>query len=835
MSKLSNLHISDPINDSASKHHSHFENFILSKMEEKAIEIQKIRNLFINIDTMEKLQMTRNKIIQNFFSLEDDIRESYQLVKSTLIQNKDLAEQVEYLQNRSRELESKLNYLEKNSIEKEKTFHGLNKMVEMMTDKTRGDEEYIRDLEKRLLNYELKNQNNSQVITPIKNSSQIMKIQDSLEFPEKESNNKMPSLNYKYSNTETLTNDNAENLENVENAENVDSNINNTYNYSELLSERENHKKMINDYVNDQLNNLTNYNNFNSHSNYNNFNSSKNFTSQTSNEQSIHEIVKIRDKNKSQNEHNEHALEYTPTRKHETHQNTFHQNENQNTLQNSIKSQSHKVTYSNQVHNTHSSNINTNSNLDNLQNEKREIMNNPNNLIQSQSHNQNYQPLSPPIELNTISPNSNSNTAKLKANRVTDIIMKLNSNPDINSIVLKIFGERLLDQLMSAQVEEDLLERVEETIIEIEKLSENDIDEEEIMCDNQIQDFEHQEEGQYENQYEGQDQQEEEIIPNNNNPSESLKNLISFSNTSNTDNTANNYNIQKFTPYTASNTPNAANIKASPINNYKPDSNLNTNNKNIFHTPITNPNPTTNYTNLNLNNSFTGKERPISDILSANNLLNSRASNKSNISAKNIASNNYNLNLPVYKKSSTMSAMSEMTGMTPVSSMSAMNALNTMNTINNINACYNYLTGNTGNNFNTISTAKKIDEPNFESSLRRYTGPSSRNESKIFKNYTRVKGDFFDPSLQRGGRSRVSDGKSRSKSKTRSGNYTNYSGVGNPHIPAMNSYNNYVNTKLASPAKSYSNVSNASSNNYGYAGVGMGVGLNPNYNFQFSD
>jgi hypothetical protein len=317
--------------------------------------------------------------------------------------------------------------------------------------------------------------------------------------------------------------------------------------------------------------------------------------------------------------------------------------------------------------------------------------------------------------------------------------------------------------------------------------------------------------------------------------SNSLKNLISFSNTAKIDN-----NILSRTPYSGSYTPNISEIKSQPINNYKPSPISNSNSNRIIKNTNIKENSSTNTDhinngNFNLNNSYSGKERPISDILSANNLLNSRTSNQSNLSTKNIGTNNYNYNLnqPLNKKFTTIS------GMTSVNSMSAMNALNTMNAINNINACYNYLTGSSGNNFNTISTAKKIDEPNFETSLRRYTGPSTRNESRVFKNYTRVKGDFFDPSLQRGGRSRVSEGKSRSKSKTRKSNYNNAGGalnvmnVMNPHIPIMNNYSNFVNTKLASPAKSYSNVSNASSNNYGYSG--NVVGGNQNYNFQFSD
>jgi hypothetical protein len=68
------------------------------------------------------------------------------------------------------------------------------------------------------------------------------------------------------------------------------------------------------------------------------------------------------------------------------------------------------------------------------------------------------------------------------------------------------------------------------------------------------------------------------------------------------------------------------------------------------------------------------------------------------------------------------------------------------------------------------------EEYKFENSLRRYMG--SRDEHKIFKNYTKPYGSFFDPSLQQGGESKLRLDqlkKNRSKSKNKNKNLINKS------------------------------------------------------------
>jgi hypothetical protein len=180
-----------------------------------------------------------------------------------------------------------------------------------------------------------------------------------------------------------------------------------------------------------------------------------------------------------------------------------------------------------------------------------------------------------------------------------------------------------------------------------------------------------------------------------------------------------------------------------------------------------------------LNKSYTGEERQFNEILSANNLLNSKGSKSSNS------------NTNFYQKSPAWNPHSDLY-----------------------------------NNYNTIAHPKKSDEPNFETSLRNYigVGVKNRNENKIFKNYTKVHGDFFDPTLQKGGRSKFNDGKARSKSKTRT----------NPPSGITNSSNSYSQFNLASPAKSYS--SKGTSPGYSnYSSTAAYQGINHNYKFQFSD
>ena len=68
------------------------DNLISEKMEENLRDIQKYRSVLMQIKTLEQFYLERNKIIQGLFNIEDDIRETYQLAKSTLIVNKEINE-----------------------------------------------------------------------------------------------------------------------------------------------------------------------------------------------------------------------------------------------------------------------------------------------------------------------------------------------------------------------------------------------------------------------------------------------------------------------------------------------------------------------------------------------------------------------------------------------------------------------------------------------------------------------------------------------------------------------------------------------------------------------
>ena len=66
---------------------------------------------------------------------------------------------------------------------------------------------------------------------------------------------------------------------------------------------------------------------------------------------------------------------------------------------------------------------------------------------------------------------------KKKASRVTDLVMKINSDQELYDLTIQLFGDNVLDKLMSPNVEIAFIENVEKTIEEIERLRANDTEE----------------------------------------------------------------------------------------------------------------------------------------------------------------------------------------------------------------------------------------------------------------------------------------------------------------------------------------------------------------------
>ena len=65
---------------------------------------------------------------------------------------------------------------------------------------------------------------------------------------------------------------------------------------------------------------------------------------------------------------------------------------------------------------------------------------------------------------------------KQKISRVADIITKINSDQELYDIIIQLFGEGILDELMSSKVDDCLVNNVEKSINEIERLRRNDLE-----------------------------------------------------------------------------------------------------------------------------------------------------------------------------------------------------------------------------------------------------------------------------------------------------------------------------------------------------------------------
>ena len=70
--------------------------------------------------------------------------------------------------------------------------------------------------------------------------------------------------------------------------------------------------------------------------------------------------------------------------------------------------------------------------------------------------------------------NKNTKDIKQKASRVANLVMKFNFDSEMNEMICQLFGEDVIDRLMSSEVTDDLIERVEESVNEIERLREKD-------------------------------------------------------------------------------------------------------------------------------------------------------------------------------------------------------------------------------------------------------------------------------------------------------------------------------------------------------------------------
>ncbi len=65
----------------------------------------------------------------------------------------------------------------------------------------------------------------------------------------------------------------------------------------------------------------------------------------------------------------------------------------------------------------------------------------------------------------TVSKNQNK-----RADKILDIVVKIRTVEDISALVFHLFGEDVLDRIISPDADEELIEKVEATIQEVERL-----------------------------------------------------------------------------------------------------------------------------------------------------------------------------------------------------------------------------------------------------------------------------------------------------------------------------------------------------------------------------
>ena len=76
------------------------------------------------------------------------------------------------------------------------------------------------------------------------------------------------------------------------------------------------------------------------------------------------------------------------------------------------------------------------------------------------------------------------NPKKKKVARVTDLVTKINSDQELYDLTVQLFGENILDKLMSPTTEDIFIENVEKTVEEIERLRSNDTESSNINNNN---------------------------------------------------------------------------------------------------------------------------------------------------------------------------------------------------------------------------------------------------------------------------------------------------------------------------------------------------------------
>ena len=63
---------------------------------------------------------------------------------------------------------------------------------------------------------------------------------------------------------------------------------------------------------------------------------------------------------------------------------------------------------------------------------------------------------------------------KEKASRMADLVCVMTTDEELNEMISELFGEDIIDKLMNSDISEEELKKIEDSVIEIEKLREQD-------------------------------------------------------------------------------------------------------------------------------------------------------------------------------------------------------------------------------------------------------------------------------------------------------------------------------------------------------------------------
>jgi len=314
-----------------------------------------------------------------------------------------------------------------------------------------------------------------------------------------------------------------------------------------------------------------------------------------------------------------------------------------------------------------------------------------------------------------------------KSDRIIKIIIKIKTCPDTAAIVSQLFGDDVLERIISPDTEEEMISDLEQIISEIEELKANNINNNNTnSINNNNQEID---DNPLDNEKNIQSLPSKQMICNSkskNNSKEYLniplqsnflgnhktnlyeysKNIDNTNSKSNTGNCEENYSNNNNINYT-----NSINNNNNNNNNYTKKINLTTkdsSNKKLEHN--TNPN------NHNFNNNLDSVSKYSNDVISENNFMKVSGSKSKR-----------DLN-----KSQSKAFLDEYTD-------------------------------------------DRWDKPNFESMLRNY---KSKNSNKMIFRHTKKRSEFFDPTLQHGGVSKLDNENRSRRSKSNARGFNDNSSIG---------------------------------------------------------